>query len=260
VGRVVEETDPLGNTVSFVYDAVGNRVEEYDANGKLLVRTRYSALDHPIQMEDADGNVVTTQFDAVGQPVRFVNALGKPLEITYDRIGRPVASRDAINRQATRTYEQDDVVRRLVDAKNVTQLTFSYDSANRMISVETRSGSHGWTYNDRDLITRYTMPAGQQFNYTYDAGGRPTRIAPGGTGAANGRTLTYTYDKNGNPLQVRRQGSDGTATLTRQFDALDRMTRYTDERGNVIQYVYDASGNVSTLRYPNGREVNYIYL
>ncbi len=258
-GRVVEEADPLGNTVSFVYDAVGNRIEEYDSNGKLLVRTRYNALDLPIQQEDADGNVAGTQFDAVGQPVRFVNALGQQLQMTYDRIGRPVAARDSLNRQATRAFEQDDMVRRLVDPKNVTQLTFFYDPANRMTSVETRSGSHRWTYNDRDLITRYTMPAGQQFNYTYDNAGRPTRIAPSGTGSTNGRTLTYTYDKNGNPLEVRRQGSEGTATLARQFDALDRVTRYTDERGNVIQYLYDASGNVSTLRYPNGREVNYIY-
>ncbi|MCW5966058.1 MAG: proprotein convertase P-domain-containing protein [Bryobacterales bacterium] len=258
-GRVIEEQDPLGNKLTFAYDAVGNRIEEYDANGKLLVRTRYNALDFPIQMEDADGNIVATEFDAVGQPVRFVNALGQPLAITYDSIGRPVTARDALNRQAARTFEQDDMVRSLVDAKNVTQLTFTYDPANRMTGAETRSGSHRWTYNDRDLVTRYTMPAGQQFNYTYDSGGRPTTIAPGGTGAANGRTLTYTYDKNGNPLQVRRQGSDGTATLTRQFDALDRVTRYTDERGNVLQYLYDASGNVATIRYPNGREVNYIY-
>lgn len=259
-GRVIEEQDPLGNTRSYTYDAVGNRTAEYDSNGKLIVKTTYNALDLPVTQEDADGNRVEITYDAMGQPTRVVNPAGAELATTYDVIGRPVSVKDALGREASRQYAEDDVVRRLVDAKGVTALTFFYDDANRQTSVETRTGFHNWQYNNRDLVTRYTTPTGQQLNYTYDGAGRVTAISPAGTGAAMASTLRYTYDKNGNTLTVREEGGgQSTRTATRTYDALGRVTRYVDSEGNALEYAYDVSGNLSSIRYPDGKQVFYTY-
>lgn len=53
--------------------------------------------------------------------------------------------------------------------------------------------------------------------------------------------------------------TDAAGTITRQFDALNRITKLTDTSGNVIQYAYDAVSNLSALTYPDGKIVTYAY-
>ena len=50
---------------------------------------------------------------------------------------------------------------------------------------------------------------------------------------------SYTYDANGNVLTV----SDGNGTITRTYDALNRVKTCTDYKGNTISYGYDELGN-----------------
>lgn len=258
-GQLIEEIDALGNKRSYVYDAVGNLIEDYDGNGKLIERINYNALDLPILKTDADGNQVGIHYDAMGQPIRLVNPIGQELLTTFDDIGRPIQTADSTGRTFRQNYEQDDMVRRIIDANGVTQLTFSYDPANRIASAETRTGFHRWQYNNRDLVTRYTTPTGQQFNHEYDDAGQLTAIRPGGTGSAGARTLSYTYDKNGNPVFVTRESAGESATIVRHFDEIDRVSRYFDERGNMLRFTYDERGNVSSLRYPDSKQVFYTY-
>ncbi len=45
------------------------------------------------------------------------------------------------------------------------------------------------------------------------------------------------------------------------YDALNRVTEYTDTRGNIIKYAYDKNNNLTKLTYPGLplKEVNYTY-
>ncbi|MCL5290246.1 MAG: hypothetical protein M1489_04325 [Firmicutes bacterium] len=40
---------------------------------------------------------------------------------------------------------------------------------------------------------------------------------------------------------------------------MNRIKKYTDTQGNIIEYAYDANGNLITLTYPGGRQVQYQY-
>ncbi|HCC07585.1 MAG TPA: hypothetical protein DEP72_05440, partial [Clostridiales bacterium] len=60
---------------------------------------------------------------------------------------------------------------------------------------------------------------------------------------------------NGNILTV----TDIKGIITREYDALNRVTKYTDYSGNIITYTYDAVGNLETLTYPEDKAVNYEY-
>jgi RHS repeat-associated protein len=53
--------------------------------------------------------------------------------------------------------------------------------------------------------------------------------------------------------------SDVNGTIKREYDALNRVTKYTDIQGNTIQYAYDEVGNLVKLTYPNGKKVHYRY-
>lgn len=68
-------------------------------------------------------------------------------------------------------------------------------------------------------------------------------------------TVSYTYDANGNILTV----TDESGTVTREYDALNRVTKYIDALGNVILYEYDSCGNLSKMTYPNGEQGVYTY-
>ncbi|MBO5024245.1 MAG: RHS repeat protein, partial [Clostridia bacterium] len=52
---------------------------------------------------------------------------------------------------------------------------------------------------------------------------------------------------------------DNSGTVTRQYDALSRITKLTDTAGNVIEYRYDEVGNLIKLIYPDNTEVVYTY-
>lgn len=53
--------------------------------------------------------------------------------------------------------------------------------------------------------------------------------------------------------------SDSVGTITREYDKLNRVTRYTDVSDNIIEYGYDANGNLTSLIYPGGKTVTYGY-
>jgi RHS repeat-associated protein len=67
--------------------------------------------------------------------------------------------------------------------------------------------------------------------------------------------VSYTYDANGNVLTV----TDSQGTITREYDPLNRVTKYTDTQANTLQYAYNEVGNLVTLTYPDGRQVHYEY-
>lgn len=258
-GQVIEESDPLGNANRYKYDLAGNRTERLDAKGELIDKITYNALDLPATSEDADGNVVKYEYDAAGRPTAIVNPLGRRIEFGFDDIDRPTGFRDALNRSTKREFEKDDVVSRLIDAKDGSA-RFTYDSANRLTSVELAYGYIRMRYNNRDLMTQFRTPTGRTFNYSYDDAGRVTTISPAGPNASSSGTLRYTYDGNGNALTIREQGGGQSERVsTREYDALDRVTRYTDSEGNTLRYRYDEIGNLAELTYPDGKQVFYSY-
>jgi YD repeat-containing protein len=53
--------------------------------------------------------------------------------------------------------------------------------------------------------------------------------------------------------------SGGPTTNAWTFDAYDRVATYRDADGNLMQYRYDPSGNLTNLVYPGGKNVFYAY-
>ena len=88
-----------------------------------------------------------------------------------------------------------------------------------------------------------------QTSFIYDGAGR-LRQQQDAAGI-----VQYDYDNKGRLYTVSENG----ASITRRYDALDRMTNYSDAFGNALQYAYDAAGNLTNLTYPGGKQVGYVY-
>ncbi|MGA2869606.1 MAG: RHS repeat-associated core domain-containing protein, partial [Verrucomicrobiota bacterium] len=69
-----------------------------------------------------------------------------------------------------------------------------------------------------------------------------------------GATL-YAHDANDNLTNVMENGNTNSWT----FDAYNRVSSCKDIFGNLIQYRYDVSGNLTNLIYPGGHSVFYAY-
>ncbi|MDD5948367.1 MAG: hypothetical protein PUC39_01350 [Lachnospiraceae bacterium] len=61
-------------------------------------------------------------------------------------------------------------------------------------------------------------------------------------------------------ITVNEEKADGTVQqITRSYDALNRVSQYTDIWGRTIRYTYDWTGNVACITYPDKSEVHFGY-
>ena len=68
-------------------------------------------------------------------------------------------------------------------------------------------------------------------------------------------TTLNQYDFNGNLTNISELGKSCQWT----YDAYNRPASYTDASGYLIQYRYDANGNLTNLIYPGGRTVTNFF-
>ena len=161
-------------------------------------------------------NTTIFEYDGRGRPIRSTDALGHQTIFEYDNAGNVTLIRDA-NGNATR---------------------FRYDARSRLI--ETINPAGGVIVSEYDLDnnpTSLTDPAGNTTSFAYDARNRVTRRTD-----ANGHDDLFTYDVVDN--LISRTDRNGRITEF-AFDDLNRLVTETwVGDGNVIQYEYDAAGNL----------------
>ena len=249
LGRRTTVTDAKNNVFTTTYDGNGNVLTTKDAKGNTIRSTVYNSRNLPVKVTNAAKNTTTYTYTPLGKVESITAPLNSSKTYSYNSRGLNTAVRDANNQSSTATY---DVL------GNVTKLsgplggstTYTYDAMGRLDSESTTSGGTvRYSYNELNVKEQVTNARGQVRKYFHDAMGRIT----GFVGAED--SVGYTYDANGNVLTV----TDKNGTITREYDALNRVTKYTDTFGNVIQYEYDAVGNLSRMVYPDNTAVTYTY-
>jgi large repetitive protein len=207
-GKMLSETNALGQTVSYGYDAADNPVvlRVPDADGGVSEAfTSYDTQDRAIESIDPMGKRITTQYDPMGRPKLVTEAAGTPLArattYSYDLMGRTL----------------EEKLTSVAEPANVSTLTNSYDSLGRLTAA---AGSLRppvtYTYDAADRIVSETDALGRVTTYLYDAHGQleSERI--------NGQTIAlYAYDLVGNRIAV----TDALGNHRHfRYDALNRVT------------------------------------
>ena len=113
--------------------------------------------------------------------------------------------------------------------------TYNYDNNGNVATVTDRKGQvTTFTYDPLNRRTKATFQDGTSTNYTYDAGNRVTTI------------------------QEKNAGGTVTATITRTYDGLDRLTNETTAQGTV-NYVYDNASRRTSMTVAGQTAVTYTY-
>ncbi|HEX6701714.1 MAG TPA: DUF6531 domain-containing protein [Gaiellaceae bacterium] len=248
-GRVVTETDPLGNVTSYSYDKVGNRTGVTDAASH-TTSYEYDAENRLTKVTAPDGGMTQYTYDGAGNLLTRVDAKNHTTTYTYDNANRQTSVTSPTGQQWTFAYDANGNQTSMVDANgNSTQTagdgttTTGYDAVGRVTSIAYSDSTPGvsFTYDAVGNRTQMTDGSGAQ-TYTYDAANRLAGVTRG----AN--VFTYAYDLAGN--LTSRTYPDGTAT-TYGYDNDERM-RSATSGGQTTAYSYDAASNLVQTTLPSG--------
>jgi len=250
-GNLLKQTDALGNTTTYTYEAVFNKVSSvrdalgnlttfaYDPRGNLLSRTDANGKTTSYQY-DANGllkdttdpltNKTRFEYDSIGNLIKTTDALGNVTQFRYDGISRLVGVKDSLGRTTSTEYDKLGRVVKQIDGKGQVT-TLAYDAVGNLLTL--------------------TDARGKITSFTYDAMNRlKTRTDPAG------KTDTRNYDLNGNMISFTdRRGQ----TSTFVYDELDRLKeeRYAD--GSVVKYSYDATGRLLQAEDSTGSTFAFEY-
>ncbi len=262
-GRIIDITDPEGNAWLYDYDANGDLESFSDPDGNTSV---YTYLTSPAHFLD-------TVFDPQGRMAR---------RSEYDPLtGRLVAVIDENGNRRESNLDPQGFIGTTTDARGNVSI-HEYDGRGNVTMSEDPLGNQvNYQYNDLDnpdRKTRMTDSDGEEWDYLYDAMGRPTRLTPPLATLANQRysisydafgnitqykdpaahTSNYTYDPDGNRLSEEPAVGKTSTFVYGSGGQLQR--RETTDEAYSVTYAYDANGLLQSQTDPTGYDLELISL
>lgn len=257
----IDATSP--QTATF-YDALGRQMAVKDALGRVNGKA-YDAAGNLVKEFNADGGVVTHGYGIFGQKLATVSAVGNAswatAQIKLDQTTR--YTYDKLNRLTKTTYGAVNVFGVTAGTMAVSAATrksledvYVYDAAGRRIRQTDGGGrSISYRYDRRGNVVETRKSTTDVVTATFDAQGRKLSEtdANGGknvwtyTYFGKVRThddlaltrFTYTYDDAGQ-LVARIQAGQ---TISYAYDAAGQLTRVNDSSlAQVSEYAYDLAG------------------
>ena len=219
LGHRILLQDPSGNITTFIYNDIGQVIEERDAlfNDGLTIEealaARLVASGADTTTNTGADHVRVFEYDAQRYLVESIDQNGRRIEYSVDVLGQV---------SEERRYEADGT---LVDT-----ISFTYDLLGNLLTA---------------------VDSDSSLTYTYDVLNRVSTVSNAGTDGAPAVVLTYTYDGEGNVLSVV---DNSGVTIESIYDVRDQLqTRlWFDADGNDIDdarvdYSYNALGQTVQL-------------
>ncbi len=281
-GRIERVEAPDGQVWRYEYDGNGDLVRVLYPGGIQANLGYAAARPHFLEtiQDPWRGPTERTEYDGNGRVVATVDAAGNRREQAWNPGGFSGSITDARGNRTDIAYNtRGNVVRVTAPTGGVT--TWEYNDARNpdraTAMVDPRNNRTTYTYDERGNLLNQTSPALRDI-YTYDSANRVRTRQHGNLG-----TDTFEYDEAGNLTlfkdlehQVRLtraangqlatvlDGKDGVSRIEYdggrkipsriilpdggvkqfEFDAADRIIRYTDPSGQVTTFEYDSSGRL----------------
>ncbi len=271
--RLVGIADAAGNSVEYVLDNAGNTIAENtrDATGR-LTRTLsriYNARGELVTQADASSNPTDFAYDGNGNRTSVTDALGRVTAHEYDPLNRLKRSVQDVGGIGAESQFKYDALDNLVEVTDPKGLKTSY-VRNAFGEVVTQNspdtGQTSFTYDAAGNVATRTDARGVTARYAYDALGRTTGVTFGDPTA----DIQYIYDQ---PSTFCAEGERaGAGRLASMIDSsgrtdycysamgdLVRRVQAVEGQALMLRYAYDAFGRLQSMTYPDGSLVDYGY-
>ncbi|MEW6428278.1 MAG: RHS repeat-associated core domain-containing protein [Thermodesulfobacteriota bacterium] len=219
----------------------------------------FNSSGYLASISDANGNSIAFTYDTGNRLVRAEDNLGRFFTYTYS--GDKVAQvSDSAGRSSTYRYDLND---NLVAATNPAgnTVSYSYDADHNLISMVDPKGNTALTvtYDSLDRVATYTQ-YGDSVTYTYDTANNKTTKTD-----SLGNAATFTYDPLHGVITLIRYNNGTPADATDDFeekmeyDAKLNLVRFTDGRGFITSYTYNAQGRKTSENDALGNVRSFTY-
>ncbi len=240
-GALQYSRDPLGNTVTYEFDAELNVATIYDP--------RY--------------NVILSEYDFAGNRTTLLKP-GHYEYWTYNARNDPVDYTDPLGRHTTYTYDPAGNLKTVTGPAPISPLTtYNYDpSGNGLLTsvVDPRGKTTTFAHDAEANLTSTTTPLGFSTTMTYDAAGRmltlvdPRGNVAGGTPALY--TSTFTYDNVGRVLTATTPLGHTTTTV---YDPVGNRDSVTDANSHSTSFEYDDANHLTAVVDADQKRTEYGY-
>ena len=275
-GRTLATTDAINNANYAGYNAASSRVAYRDPNG-LGEDCTLDALERETSCSDlqeqAEATSRTTSYNTASQPVSNTDAEGNSSSMVYDVRGRLESTTDANNITVSYFYDANNNLTALIDG-NGNQRTWTYDARN-LNTAKTYPGGGGdtclYTHDALRRIVDKTDQANTIHRHNYDLASRLTskEYLTGGTTLESTDTFTYdaasritstnkgrhaistthTYALDSMPLSQTVTANGRSYTMSRSYDAGNRVTSHSYPDNKATTWSYDARNLITSVSY-----------
>lgn len=217
-------TGPSGAfSQKFKYDANFNDIKEY-TNGR--------------------GNITTFEYNGTGNLTKINHPLGSPTVFARNTNGTTSQITTPAGVQSSFGYDTYGNLLSTSMANGAAPIASSVtrDALSRVTATtDPRGKTTAYQYFANDLLKKMTAPLGYTVDYAYDQNDNPTGIT---NAKANTTTMNYNFETD----QLMSRSFEGkTETFTYYDDGT--LKTFTNGRGDVFNFTYDATGRVTNNSY-----------
>ncbi|HYG22075.1 MAG TPA: RHS repeat-associated core domain-containing protein [Verrucomicrobiae bacterium] len=235
-GNVTNSIDPVGRTLSYIYDTNGIDLLEVRqtraGNNELLFRATYDARHRPLTAVDVAGQTNTFTYNVRGQPLTHANPKGETTTYTYGVDGQLMFVDGPL-------------------AGTTDRISYNYDALYRVRAVTDPSGYRvDLEYDDMDRVTRITYPDATFDQFTYD------RLDMVTVRDRAGRQTFFEYD---NMRQVKKQTDPLGRVSHMEWCRCGQIKSITDPLGRTTSWLTDVQGRTIGKQYADGTQITYQY-
>jgi YD repeat-containing protein len=268
-GLVSQVTDPLGQPTAYGYDTNGNLTSVTDPMNRVTKFT-YDPNHLLLTMTDPRNGVTTNVYDASGRVTKQTDPAGLVTKWAYSGNNYSIAGGTTTitdpysnvesqqyvsgalssltkgvgtSTPSTWNYTFDPATFGVASVKdpNGHLTTNTYDSDGNLLSTtDPLQQITTYTYNGLDEPLAVTDPMGIKTAYGYDGDGNLQSKMVTGNNGTTLETTTYTLCETAPPTTT-------TCTANGNTYAQGEMESLTDPAGHVVNYSYDAYGDVASV-------------
>ena len=270
-GRVTNAIDPLGRTLTWIYDTNGIDLLEVrqtrGSNNELLLKATYNSQHRPLTLTDAAGQTTTCAYNARGQIVSITDAKSETtactydingyllsidgplpgtndtIKLTYDAFGRVQTLTDVSGYTVTYTYDNLDRITRLTHPDS-TFSQFTYDRLDRAAFQDRAGRQSFFAHDSMRQLTSVTDPLGRVTRFEWCRCGAPKSLID-----PMGRKTSWLRDVQGRT--IGKQYADGSQASFSYEGTTSRLQQIVDERQQATFCTYNLDDTLKSLTYGN---------
>lgn len=268
-GRISRISEGENDVISFKYgnhDYGANFNKVSSINYPAFLKTyRYDKRGRHIETADlldgGDKNIKTITYNKVGNVIKRVDAESNIIAYEYDELNRLIKVVDALNNTVTYKYDNRDNLLNVVNQNGVKIREYAYDGLNRKTREMLPSGAEiQFSYDSSDNLVKKVDAKGQVKNLIYNEANQIIAIEyyENDSSLAPNKSIKFSRNKRGRIVGY----DDGITSATYTYNNIQQLTSETINFGEFtksISYGYLKNGKKSSFTYPDGRIIQYSY-